>query len=95
MAAERRVPQEDTLAKDPVKIAAEDLPRKTIEEATQVVSVIHKNYAAQAVAWIDVAKLLGVNENNQNNKYPVWSALAYGMLTRNEDHTYQVAETGR
>lgn len=95
VSAERKAPQQDTPAKDTVKVAAEYLPRKTIEEATQVVSLIHKNYAAQSVTWNDIATLLGVSEKNQTNKYPLWSAQAYGMLVRNEDHTFQVAETGR
>lgn len=81
--------------KDRVRIAADDLPRRSIAEAQKVVEALHRNYAGKPASWIEIAELLGVAATNANNRYPVWAAAAYGMLTKNDDDTYELAETGR
>ena len=77
------------------QIAAEDLPRRSIEDAKRVVEAIHRNYATNPVSWEEIAKLIGVNPKHSMNKYPLWSAVAYGMLNKTEGDKYELAETGR
>lgn len=81
--------------KQKVIVAAEDLPRRSIEDALRVVEAIHRNYANNPVSWAEIAKLLNVNPKHSMNRYPLWSAVAYGMLTKTEDDNYELAETGR
>lgn len=76
-------------------IAAEDFPRRSIEDAQRVVEAIHRNYATNPVSWEEAAELLGVNPKHSMNKYPLWSAVAYGMLSKSENDKYELAETGR
>lgn len=85
----------ESAPRDLVKVSAEDFPRRTIEEAVRVAAAIFKNYGNQPANWKEIASLLGVSASTQENKYPLWSAEAYGMLSRNEDHTFQLVETGR
>ncbi len=81
--------------KERTTVAAEDFPRRSIEDARKVVETIYRNYAANPVTWEEIAKLLQVSPTTAANRYPVWSAVAYGMLTKTDTDTYELAETGR
>jgi hypothetical protein len=80
--------------RDVTKVSAEELPRKTLAEAVRVVDALYRNYP-EGATWEEIAKLLEVSANNPNNKYPLWSAVAYGLLSRREDNRYDVSEAGR
>jgi hypothetical protein len=77
-----------------VKVSAEDLPRRTLQESLPVAELLHRNYANQGVTWEEIAKAMKVSPH-ANNKYPLWSAVAYGIVTKNPDGTFTLAETGR
>lgn len=76
------------------QISSDDLPKKTLEDALKVATSIKENYGKQAT-WEDVAKAMGFSPTNPNNKYYLWSASAYGIVTKGDDSTYAISETGR
>ncbi|MDR3622604.1 MAG: hypothetical protein P4L85_24850 [Paludisphaera borealis] len=81
--------------KEIIKVAAEDLPRRSIEEAKKVIEAIYRNYATNPVGWEEIAGLLQVKATTNVNRYPLWAAVAYGMLSKTENDTYEITETGR
>ena len=89
------VTQKPDPGKKPIQIGSDALPRVSIQDSLRVVSAIHKNIPGKGTKWKEIAGLLAVGATTQKNKYPLWAATAYGMLTRNDDNSYQVAETGR
>ena len=91
----KSAPKPSASKKDVTRVAAEDLPRRSIEDAQKVVETIYRNYATGAVRWDEIAGLLGVNPKNLVNKYPTWAAVAYGMLSKTEGESFELAETGR
>ena len=76
-----------------VKIASEDLPRRTLSESLPVTKAL-RNYANSKASWEEIADALGVGASNPNNKYPLWSAVAYGLVKQEGDQ-YSLAEVGR
>ena len=75
-------------------IPSEDLPRKTLEEAIRVARVIKDDYAGKLATWEDVAKSMGFAASNQN-KYFLWSAVAYGVIEKTDEEQYRLTEIGR
>lgn len=80
---------------DKTVISSEALPRRTLEEALRVAQVIRDTYAGKAASWKEIANALGVSPKNAPNRYPLWSAVAYGIVIKNDNNTYSLAETGR
>jgi hypothetical protein len=78
----------------PKQISSDDLPRKTLEDALKVPRAIKDNYGKQAT-WEDIAKAMEFSPTNPNNKYYLWSASAYGIVTKDEANNYAISETGR
>lgn len=76
-----------------VKIASEDLPRRTLSESLPAAQAL-RNYAGNKASWEEIAEALGVGASNPNNKYPLWSAAAYGLVKQEGDQ-YSLAEVGR
>lgn len=76
-------------------VSSEALPRRTLAESLRVVTVIRDNYAGKPTTWPEIAGALGVSDKNPMNRYPLWSAVAYGLVLRHEDNTYSLSETGR
>jgi hypothetical protein len=77
------------------QISSEDLPRRTLEEALRVAQVIRDNYAGKPTSWKEIASALGVSPTSPPNRYPLWSATAYGIIIKHENNSYSLAETGR
>jgi hypothetical protein len=76
-------------------VSSEALPRRTLEEALRVATVIRDTYAGKQTSWPEIASALGVSEKNPMNRYPLWSAVAYGLVLKHDDNTYSLGETGR
>jgi len=76
-----------------VKIASEDFPRRTLSESLPPTAAL-RNYAGNKASWEEIAEALGVSASNPNNKYPLWSAVAYGLIKQEGDQ-YLLAEVGR
>lgn len=78
-----------------VKIAAEELPRRTLEVAIPIARLIRDIYSSKSASWSEIASALKVAEKNPANRYPVWAAAAYGIIKKDDDNRYSLAETGR
>jgi hypothetical protein len=76
-------------------VSSEALPRRTLEQSLRIAQVIRDTYAGKATSWAELAKALGVSEKNPVNRYPLWSATAYGIVIKGDDNAYSLAETGR
>ena len=90
----KKAPAKNTLQKTK-KIASDDLPRKTLEDAIRIARVIKDDYAGKLATWDDIAKSMGFSATNPNNKYFLWAATAYGIIKKTDDEQYRVTETGR
>jgi hypothetical protein len=76
-------------------VSSEALPRRTLEHALRIATVIRDTYAGKQTSWSEIAGALGVSERNPVNRYPLWSAVAYGLVLKHDDNTYSLGETGR
>ena len=76
-------------------VSSEALPRRTLEDSLRIAQVIRDTYAGKATSWSELAKALGVSAKNPVNRYPLWSATAYGIILKAENNTYTLGETGR
>jgi hypothetical protein len=78
------------------RISGEALPRRSLEKAVEVAEVLHQNYAGKSASVDDLATALNLNTSNNNFKYALWSAAAYGLINKDDaSNTYSLAETGR
>jgi hypothetical protein len=66
-----------------------------LEDALRIATVIRDTYAGKQTSWSEIAGALGVSERNPVNRYPLWSAVAYGLVLKHDDNTYSLGETGR
>ena len=78
-----------------IKILTKDLPRRTLEDSLKIAEIIRDNYAGKSARWEEIANVLGVSPNASPNRYPLWAAEAYGIILKNSDRTYSLAEIGR
>jgi hypothetical protein len=76
-------------------ISSDDLPKKTLEDALRVPGVIKDNYGKTAAGWEQIAEAMGISANTGNNKYLLWSATAYGIITKDDQGNYNISENGR
>lgn len=99
MAAKKRAKSTTPRQREPKEkrtvVCAEALPRRPLEEALHIAEIIRDTYAGKAASWTEIAKAKGVSQKNPVNRYPLWSAVAYGIVLKNEDNTYSLGETGR
>src|SRR6266853_2211311 len=91
----RPKPHERTPAKSKrAQIASVGLPKKTLEDTLKVPGAIKDNYGTTGATWEQIASALETSANTVNSKYLLWSAVAYGIITK-EGNIYNVSETGR
>src|SRR5882724_8238491 len=76
-------------------VSSEALPRRTLAEALRIAQVIRDSYAGKPTSWSEIAGALGLSDKNPVNRYPLWSAVAYGLVLKHDDNTYSLSETGR
>lgn len=77
------------------QVPSDALPRKSLEDALRVARAIKENYGAKGGTWEDIASALGFSANNPNNKYFLWAAASYGLISKGEGGVYTVAEIAR
>ncbi len=77
-----------------VRVAAESLPRRPLEQALRIATVLHETYAGKSATWEAVAQALDIGAQSANTKYVMWAAEGYGLITR-EGNTLTLSETGR
>lgn len=77
-----------------VQVSAEQLPRKSLEQALRVARALRDVLAGGPARWPELASAMGLGAGNQVNKYFLWSAHAYGLVEKDED-AYSLSEIGR
>lgn len=80
------------------KIAAESLPRRSLEQAVEVAKILWAVYATKSVSVHELATAMNMNRNHPNFKYLVSAAVAYGIVNaegKTTGRTFSLAETGR
>jgi hypothetical protein len=77
-----------------VQISADQLPRKSLEQALRVARGLRDVYAGGPAQWAQIAEAMGISGGAQTNKYFLWSAQAYGLVEKDAD-TYTLSELGR
>jgi hypothetical protein len=82
-------------SKERVKVSSEDLPRRTLEDALIIAQTIRDNYAGKPTSWSEIARAIGVSEKPGPARYPLWAAVAYGIVLKDDKNHYSLAETGR
>ena len=91
----RKVATSGQIKEKPTVVSAEALPRRTLEDALRIAQIIRDTYAGKPTSWNEIAQALEVSPNSPPNRYPLWSAVAYGVVLRAEGNTYVLGETGR
>jgi hypothetical protein len=76
-------------------VASDDLPKKTLEDALKVAAAIKTNYGKTGATLDQIAKAMDMSASSTSNKYFVWSATAYGIVTKEAENNYKVTEIGR
>ncbi len=95
-ASEQRTPPTASSAKvERVTVAAEALPRRTLEKALAVAKVLQETYAGKSASWDEIAKVLEMSSINPNFRYLIWSAQAYGIVNKEDGKKVSLSETGR
>jgi hypothetical protein len=74
-----------------VQVSANELPRRTIEQALRVARAL-REFAGTAT-WEDIASTMSIAPTPQN-KYYLWSAQAYGLVVKDNEN-YSLSEIGR
>lgn len=77
-----------------VIVSAEQLPRKSLEQALRVARALRDVLAGGPANWEQIARAMGVTASNQMNKYYLWSAQAYNLVDREGD-TFSLSEISR
>src|SRR5260221_403997 len=75
-------------------IASEDLPKNNLQDALTVARAIKDNYGTTGASWEQIASAMDTAPSNVSSKYLLWSATAYGIITK-EGSNYTLSETGR
>ena len=77
-----------------VRVAAEQLPRRSLEQSLRVAKALREVYAGGPATWEQIAQALEIKPHPQN-RYYLWSAQAYNLVPREENNTYSITELGR
>src|SRR5258705_7102108 len=64
-----------------VRVSAEQLPRKTLEQALRVPKALRDVHAGGPAEWSEIARATGLSLS-QTNKYFLWAAQAYGLVEK-------------
>jgi hypothetical protein len=75
-------------------VAAEALPRKSLEQVAVVPRTLHATYAGKSATLEELCSTMGIRPGAGNTNYLFAGALAYGLVTKSGDE-YTLAETGR
>lgn len=76
-----------------VQVSADQLPRRSLEQALRVARALRDTLAGGPASWEDVASAMEIKPSLQN-KYYLWSAQAYNLVTK-DDNGYSLSEIGR
>lgn len=80
------------------RLSGDVLPRRSLEKAIEVAKTLRQVFAGKSVTLRELAKSMGLAPTNNEFKYAVWSAAAYGIVNAEgpkTNRTYSLAELGR
>lgn len=80
------------------RLSGDVLPRRSLEKAIEVAKTLRQVFAGKSVTLTELAKNMGLAPTNNEFKYAVWSAAAYGIVNAEgpkTNRTYSLAELGR
>ena len=82
-------------ARDAVRlsVSAEQLPRRSLEQALRVAKALRDTLAGGPASWEDISSAMNIGAGG-NNRYYLWSAQAYNLIQKEGD-TYSLSEVGR
>ncbi len=89
-----RSKRSSTAAQRKVIVSAEQLPRKSLEQALRVARALRDTLAGGPATWEEIASAMGISAGTQVNKYYLWSASGYGLIEKDADR-FQLTEVGR
>jgi hypothetical protein len=78
-----------------VYVSAENMPRKTLEEAILIARKLHEIYAGKSASRDELASAIGSAVNTPKTHYLLSSAVAYGIVIDEGDNKYALSELGR
>ena len=81
-----------------VRVSAEALPRRALRDVRFVAEILHKTYAGKSASWDEIAEAAQIAKQTNETKYKFWSALAYGIIKKDENvggQVFALTETGR
>jgi hypothetical protein len=78
-----------------VRVSAEALPRRSLEQVLVIADTLYKTYAGKSATWDDLARALSMKPANPDFRYLIWSAQAYCIVNKGEDKGVTLSETGR
>lgn len=76
-----------------IRVSADQLPRRSLEQSLRVAKALRETLAGGPATWEDIASAMSIGTGPQN-KYYLWSALAYNIVQRADDK-YELSELGR
>jgi hypothetical protein len=65
-----------------VELGADVLPRRTLQDAENVAQALHREYAGKGAQWDELARVLNLGAKSVGTKHLIWSAQAYGLITK-------------
>ena len=89
----RKQPRKGERATTRVFVAAEQLPRKSLEQALRIPRILREAFGGGPAKWPDIAKALEISPA-PTNKYYLWAAQAYNLVEK-EDDNFSLSELGR
>ena len=81
-----------------VWVSADALPRRSLRDVRFLAESLHKTYAGKSASWDELADAAGIAKQTNDTKYKFWSALAYGIIKKDESaggQVFALSETGR
>ena len=78
-----------------VYVSAENMPRKTLEDAILIAKKLHEIYAGKSASRDELARAIGSAANTPKTHYLLRSAVAYGIVNDDGSNNYSLAEPGR
>lgn len=79
------------------QLSGNALPRRSLEDCLIVVHKLRDIYAGKSATLDELSSAIGMARTNNNFKYIIWSAAAYGLVNVENENpkTYSLSETGR
>jgi hypothetical protein len=92
--ATKSKPAKSTAAKR-IYVSAENMPRKTLEDAILIANKLHGIYHGKSATRDELASVIGSAANTPKTHYLLRSAVAYGIVNDDGNNVYSLAEPGR